>query len=174
MKTLIVIAHPDIDSSIVNKYWIEELKKAPEEFTIHELYKVYPTEPFDIKHEQELIDSHDHLVLQFPVYWFSSPPLLKKWLDEVFLEGWAHGPNGGDKLKNKKIALAVSAGSTADDYSIDGRYGHTLEQMLIPFETTFLYCKADYRSIHAFYGEDPSNKELEHNMKNYLTFLRNL
>jgi len=174
MKTLIVVTHPNIDSSIINKYWIEELKKSPEEFTIHELYKVYPTEQFDIKYEQQLIDSHDHLVLQFPIYWFSSPPLLKKWLDEVFLEGWAHGSNGGDKLKNKKIALAVSAGSTANEYSKVGRYGHTLEQMLIPFETTFLYCKADYQSVHALYGEDPSKDELKHNMERYLTFLKNL
>lgn len=138
MKTLIVAAHPSINSSIVNKYWIEELKKLPEKFTIHELYKVYPTEKIDIKQEQRLIESHDNLVLQFPVYWFSSPPLLKKWLVDVFLEGWAHGSNGSDKLKNKKIALAVSAGSTASDYSENGRYGHTLKQMLIPFETFFL------------------------------------
>lgn len=174
MKTLIVVAHPSIESSIVNKYWIKELKKLPEKFTIHELYKVYPTENIDIKLEQQLIESHDNLVLQFPVYWFSSPPFLKKWLDDVFLEGWAHGSNGSDKLKNKKIALAVSAGSTASDYSENGRYGHTLEQMLIPFETTFFYCKADYRSIHAFYGEDPLKNELEHNTKDYLTFLENL
>lgn len=174
MRTLIVVAHPSLESSNVNKYWIEELKKQPEKFTIHELYKVYPTENIDVKQEQQLIESHANLVLQFPIYWFSSPPLLKKWLDDVFLEGWAHGSKGGDKLKNKKIALAVSAGSTASDYRVDGRYGHTLEQMLIPFETTFYYCKADYRSIHAFYGEDPSKSELELNTKEYITFLKNL
>ena len=174
MRTLIVVAHPSIESSIVNKYWMEELKKQPKEFTVHELFKVYPEEHLDIKREQQLIESHENLVLQFPIYWFSSPPLLKKWLDDVFLEGWAHGSNGGDKLKNKKIALAVSAGSTANDYSKNGRYSHTLEQILIPFETTFFYCKADYRSIHAFYGEEPSKNELKRNMKEYVTFLKNL
>lgn len=174
MKTLVVVAHPRIESSVINKYWIEGLRKLPEEFTIHELYKEYPTEKFDVKQEQQLIESHENLIIQFPVYWFSSPPLLKKWLDEVFLEGWAHGANGGDKLVNKKIAMAVSAGSVKNDYRVDGRYGHTLEQILIPFETTFLYCKADYRSIHAFYGEDPSEHELEHNLQEYLAFVNNL
>lgn len=58
-------------------------------------------------------------------------------MDEVFDYGWAYGSNGGDKLKNRKVALAVSAGIRSSDYRKEGRYGHTLEQILIPFETTF-------------------------------------
>ncbi|WP_396125955.1 NAD(P)H-dependent oxidoreductase [Brevibacillus laterosporus] len=25
-----------------------------------------------------------------PFYWYSSPPLLKKWLDDIFTHGWAY------------------------------------------------------------------------------------
>ena len=39
MKTLVIVTHPDIEHSIINKRWIEELRKYPEEYTIHELYK---------------------------------------------------------------------------------------------------------------------------------------
>ncbi|QGH34466.1 flavodoxin family protein [Gracilibacillus salitolerans] len=186
MKTLIVVAHPSIETSIVNKRWIEELKKYPEEYTAHELYKEYPTVKIDVEKERLLIESHENFVLQFPIQWFNSPSLLKKWLDEVFDYGWAYGSNGGDKLKNRKVALAVSAGIRASDYSENGRYGHTLEQILIPFETTFFYCQADYRSIHAFYGEEqkpggteeedlkPVVNELDRNTKEYLAFLNSL
>jgi putative NADPH-quinone reductase len=29
MKTLIIVTHPDIEKSAINKRWIEELKKSP-------------------------------------------------------------------------------------------------------------------------------------------------
>ena len=120
----------------------------PGKYTVHELHKVYPDGNIDVQQEQQLIESHSHLVLQFPIYWFNCPP-LKKWLDDVFAYGWAYGSRG-DKLKNRKVALAVSAGIKKEDYREDGRYRYTLAQILTPFETTFLYCDADYRSFFAF------------------------
>ncbi|WP_042430833.1 NAD(P)H-dependent oxidoreductase [Geomicrobium sp. JCM 19039] len=186
MKTLVVAAHPSMEKSTVHKRWLEELRKHPQKYTVHDLYKTYPTEKIDVEKERQLIEAHENLVLQFPIQWFNSPSLLKKWMDEVFDYGWAYGSNGGDKLKDRKVALAVSAGIRVSDYSENGRYGHTLEQILIPFKTTFFYCQADYRSIHAFYGEEkepggtekenlkPMKNELERNTENYLLFLDKL
>ncbi|MDU5949483.1 MAG: NAD(P)H-dependent oxidoreductase [Paenibacillus macerans] len=187
MKTLVVVTHPNIESSVINKRWVEELRKYPEKYTVHELYKVYPNGNIDPKKEQQLIESHSNLVLQFPIYWFNCPPLLKQWLDDVFAYGWAYGSKGGDKLKNRKIALAVSAGIRKEDYSKDGRYRYTLEQLLAPFETTFLYCDADYRSFFAFYGQEnaPGGNEpaaehatlvdeLENSARDYLNFIDSL
>ncbi|MDR6781422.1 MULTISPECIES: NAD(P)H-dependent oxidoreductase [Paenibacillus] len=183
MKTLVIVTHPSIEASVINRRWVEELKKYPEKYTIHELHKVYPDGNIDVEKEQHFIESHSNLILQFPVYWFNSPPLLKKWLDDVFVYGWAHGSNGGDKLKNRKVALAVSAGSKKEDYSEEGRYRHTLEQLLSPFETTFLYCNADYRSFFAFYGTEKesgeneivtSESELEKSARDYLNFIDSL
>lgn len=90
-KTLIVVAHPNIENSVVNQCWINELKKYPDQFTVHELYKAYPDGRINIETEQRLVEQHESLVLQFPVYWFNCPPMLKQWLDEVFLYGWAYG-----------------------------------------------------------------------------------
>jgi putative NADPH-quinone reductase len=183
LKTLVIVTHPSIEASVINRRWVEELKKYPEKYTIHELHKVYPDGNIDVEKEQHFIESHSNLILQFPVYWFNSPPLLKKWLDDVFVYGWAHGSNGGDKLKNRKVALAVSAGSKKEDYSEEGRYRHTLEQLLSPFETTFLYCNADYRSFFAFYGTEKesgeneigtSESELEKSARDYLNFIDSL
>ena len=103
MKTLIVVAHPEIANSNVNKKWVDELSKHPEKFTIHQLYKLYPDEKIDVLKEQKLIEAHDKLILQFPMYWFNCPPLLKKWLDVVFTYGWAYGSKG-NMLKGKKVA----------------------------------------------------------------------
>lgn len=36
MKTLVIVAHPDIEKSRINKRWVEELEKYPDEITVHE------------------------------------------------------------------------------------------------------------------------------------------
>ncbi|KQO17546.1 NAD(P)H-dependent oxidoreductase [Paenibacillus sp. Leaf72] len=187
MKTLVIVTHPSIEASVINKRWIEELAKYPEKYTIHELHKVYPDGNIDVEKEQQLVEAHGNLVFQFPIYWFNCPPLLKKWLDEVLAYGWAFGSKGGDKLKNRKVALAVSAGATEENYREEGKYRYTLAQVLAPFEISFLYCSADYRSYFAFYGTEAepgenepgaaaetSASKLESNALAYLNFVDSL
>lgn len=176
MKTLVIVTHPNLEASVVNKRLAEELKKHPDKYTVHELYKVYPDGNINVQQEQQLIESHGNLVLQFPIYWFNCPPLLKKWLDEVFTYGWAYGSNGGDKLKNRKAALAVSAGIKKEDFEDEGKYRYSLAQILTPFELSFQYCKADYRSFYAFYGaeNDPPESKLEQSALEYVNFIDNL
>ncbi|WP_169089169.1 NAD(P)H-dependent oxidoreductase [Paenibacillus sp. PL91] len=187
MKTLVIVTHPSIETSVINKRWVEELMKYPEKYTVHELHKVYPDGNIDVEKEQKWVESHGNLVFQFPIYWFNCPPLLKKWLDDVLAYGWAYGSNRGNKLKKRKVALGVSAGIKIGDYNEKGKYRYTLEQILVPFETTFQYCKADYRSFFAFYGtenepgenvpgteNERSESELEKSALKYLNFVDNM
>ncbi|MCL6217552.1 NAD(P)H-dependent oxidoreductase [Zunongwangia pacifica] len=173
MKTLIIVIHPNIQKSITNKRWLEELRKYPDSFDIHQLYETYPDEKLDIRKEQELIEIYDKIVFQFPLYWFSSPPLLKKWFDEVLLYGWAYGSKSGFKLKNKKIGLAISAGASSDDYTPEGVYGHSLKQITIPFELTFKYVKANYVPFFASYDMDlnTSPEKIEKSVSKYMDYL---
>ncbi|MGG7576134.1 NAD(P)H-dependent oxidoreductase [Streptomyces sirii] len=46
----------------------------------------------DIAAEQEKVRWSDAVVLQFPMWWFSVPAILKGWIDRVFTNGFAHGP----------------------------------------------------------------------------------
>ena len=92
MKTLVIVAHPDLEKSVVNRRWVDEAEKHPEHFTVHRLYQTYPDEQIDIAREQALVEQHGTLVLQFPIYWFGCPSLLKKWMDQVLAFGWAFGP----------------------------------------------------------------------------------
>lgn len=176
MKTLIVITHPKLEESVVNKRWIEELKKYPERYIIHDLHKAYPNEEIDVDKEQRLLESVETVVFQFPFFWFNCPPLLKKWIDEVLTHGWAYGSNSGFKLSGKKIALAISAGIKDEDYQSSRRYKYTLQQLTSPFEITFLYVKADYRPFYAFYAAEynPSSEEVAQSAKGYVDFLENL
>lgn len=109
MKTLVILAHPDMESSRVNRRWKEELLQYTDNIALHELYTTYPDWKIDVSREQELLETHDHIMLQFPLYWYSYPPLLKKWFDDVFTHGWAYGSKG-NQLKGKRIGLAMSIG----------------------------------------------------------------
>ncbi|RXM51635.1 NAD(P)H-dependent oxidoreductase [Chryseobacterium sp. CH25] len=176
MKTLIIVTHPEIETSVINKRWIEELEKNPEKYTVHQLYKAYPDGKINVAKEQELMESHDNIVFQFPFYWFSSPPLLKQWLDEVILYGWAYGSNSGFKLAGKKMALAVTAGIDEDVYSASGKYKYTMKELLRPYELTFEYIKAQYEDPFVYYGieRNPSEEWIERSVPMYLEFLEAL
>ncbi len=175
-KTLVVITHPKLGSSKINKRWIEELKKHPDDIIIHDLHGTYPSLELDVKREQELIESVDKVILQFPFYWFNCPPFLKKWIDDVLAYGWAFGKNSGYKIAGKKFALAITAGIKEEDYRKTGRYNYTLEELTRPFETSFKYVKADYRPLYAFYGEEynPTEEAIEVNAKGYIDFIEQL
>jgi putative NADPH-quinone reductase len=173
MKTLIVVAHPNISESTINKKWIAELNKFPEKYTVHQLYETYPDEKIDVLAEQQLVEQHDIIVFQFPYYWFNCPSLMKKWLDEVLTHGWAYGSKSGYRMKEKKIALAISLGVEENDLSRSGKYKYTLNELTRSFELSFDYIKANYQPPFAFYGMDynVSDSHIALGVKLYMTFL---
>lgn len=176
MKILIIIIHPYIETSLINKRWIKELEKYPESYTIHNLHNLYPDEKIDIEKEQQLLETYDTIVFQYPFYWFNCPPLFKKWLDLVLTHGWAYGRGSGYKLQNKKIALSISAGVLEKDLNENGKYKYTMKQLTAPFELSFEYIKADYKSMFVFYGAEhnPTDAVIEKSAQDYITFLNNI
>ena len=154
MKTLVIVAHPDIENSVINQNWVKALQQNPERYTVHQLYQAYPDGKIDVSREQKLLEAHDNIILQFPIYWFSSPPLLKQWQDDVLTYGWAYGSKSGYKMKGKNVALAVSAGIRLEDFSAEGRYQYSLDEVLRPFEMTFNYVKSNYLPHFGFYGTE--------------------
>ena len=49
MKSLIITAHPNLGESVINKYWLEELRKHPDLCTIHVLSEHNPDGQIDIE-----------------------------------------------------------------------------------------------------------------------------
>jgi len=175
-KTLIIVTHPDIEKSVVNKRWIEELEKHPDKYVIHDIHKTYPDEKIDIGKEQQLVESYDTIVFQFPFYWFNCPPFFKKWLDDVLTEGWAYGRGSKYMLEDKQVAMGISAGIDEKDYLPTGRYKYTMHILTTPFEITFNYIKADYRGFYTFYGAEyhATSERVEKSTLEYIEFLESL
>ncbi|MEH3114720.1 NAD(P)H-dependent oxidoreductase [Pedobacter terrae] len=176
MKTLVIVIHPDIQNSVVNKRWIRELHKFPDKFHVHQLHEVYPDGKINVPAEQKLIEKYEKIVFQFPYYWFNCPAFFKNWLDEVLTHGWAYGSKSGYKVAGKKIALAISLGVDQDELGFSGVYKYPLVELLRPFELSFEYVKADYRPFFAYYGiEHNTSKEwVEKSVPLYLDFLEKL
>ncbi|MCU6791845.1 NAD(P)H-dependent oxidoreductase [Paenibacillus sp. WQ 127069] len=142
MKTLVIVTHPNIEASNWNKTWVEALQKHGD-ITVHELYKAYPDENIDVSREQQLIEAHDRIIFQYPLYWYSTPPLLKKWFDSVLLYGWAYGPDG-NKTAGKEIGVAISTYGTEESYQGTGFNRFTLREILRPIEALAHFISASY------------------------------
>ncbi|GIP22195.1 NAD(P)H-dependent oxidoreductase [Paenibacillus sp. J22TS3] len=142
MKTLIIVAHPDLQSSRVNRALAQVVKEQPDT-TVHALYEFYGDRPLDVPHEQALLDSHDRIIFQYPLYWYSTPPLLKKWFDEVLTYGYAFGP-GGEHLKGKEVGIAISTAGTAASYQPGGYNLFTVREIAKPMEALANYVSGHY------------------------------
>lgn len=175
-KILVIVIHPNLKTSVVNKRWIEVLRLYPHKYLVHDLHATYPSGVIDVKKEQELLEQFDTVIFQFPFYWFNCPPFFKQWLDEVLTYGWAYGSKSGYKMKGKKIALAISAGIDENEYTANGRYKYTMEQLTAPFEITFDYVQSNYSPSFVAYGFEynttPAN--VEKSTADYLAFMEAL
>lgn len=116
MRILNLVFHPDLKQSRVNSLWKKQLENSRKITTSRDLYHEYPNFKIDVEKEQQLLLSHDRIIFQFPLYWYSTPPLLKKWLDDVFTYNFAYGIHG-NKLKGKDMQLIVSVGGKAKIHS---------------------------------------------------------
>ena len=63
-----------------------------------------------------------------------------------------------------------------EDYREDGRYKYKLEQLTSPFEISFLYVKAVYQPLFAFYAAEynPSDELIAKSSEDYIEYLENL
>ncbi|CAG7608513.1 General stress protein 14 [Paenibacillus solanacearum] len=172
MKTLVIVTHPNMDLSRVNKAWVDELQKQGD-ITVHELFKAYPDENIDVSREQQLVEAHDRIIFQFPLFWYSTPALLKRWFDSVLQYGWAFGPEG-TKTAGKEIGVAVSTYGSEASYQPSGSNRFTLQEILRPIEATAHFISASY--LPHFSLSDVSNltdERLVQSRKDYIRYIKN-
>ena len=89
-RILVLFAHPALEKSRVNRRLMRGIDHM-DGVTFHDLYEAYPRLDIDVAHEQTLLTEHDVVVFQHPMYWYSTPAILKEWQDLVLQHGWAYG-----------------------------------------------------------------------------------
>ena len=141
-KVMVLFAHPGQRHSQINLD-LAKVARSVDDIGFVDLYADYPRFKIDIDREQERLLVHDVVVFQFPIYWYSTPSLLKEWQDLVLEYGFAYGP-GGDKLAGKLLVPVVTAGALQDAYREDGRANFPLRTLLSPLEQTANLCQMVY------------------------------
>jgi glutathione-regulated potassium-efflux system ancillary protein KefG len=149
---LLILAHPDLRKSRVNSALVNGIRDKAN-LIISDLYKKYADFKINVMEEQSLLLSADIIILQYPFYWYSSPSLLKEWIDKVFLYGFAYGKTG-DKLSSKSLLTAISADGTFEGYQRNGYNGYTIKELLRPVELTARFCKMNYLDPFVIYDTD--------------------
>lgn len=149
-KVLLLFAHPAIRRSQVNRRLLEAAGSI-EGVTVHDLYECYPDFMIDVGREQALLEEHEILVLQHPLFWYSSPAIIKEWQDLVLEHGWAYGEKG-HALHGKSWLQVISAGGTREAYCAEGINRCALRQFLRPFEQTAELCGMRYLAPFVTYN----------------------
>jgi NAD(P)H dehydrogenase (quinone) len=145
------------------------------------------TLPADVAHELERLEQADLLILQYPMWWFSTPAVLKGWVDRVLVYGRTYTSTmryHKGHLRGRRAMLSVTLGGPESTFAYNGRNGD-IELLLWPMNMTLHYvgysvlppvtsfgifadgeegrarieqCKAAYRRTLASLEEAPSLK----------------
>ena len=142
MKTLLVAGHPDLSQSVVNAAILDEVARALPGVPIRKLCETAPGGVFDIPAEQAALAGADLIVWQFPYHWYSLPWLMKKWLDEVFVHGFAHGT--GAKLAGKKLLVSFTTGAPEAAYTGQPGSVADIRELVSVFPAVAKACGLDY------------------------------
>ncbi|MGX6962912.1 NAD(P)H-dependent oxidoreductase [Vagococcus xieshaowenii] len=144
MKTLIILSHPDVAGSTTQQFLMAATQTL-ENVTLHHLEKHYPTGKIDRVYEQALLAEHDRIIFQFPLYWYSSPSLLKEWqdvvLDEKKITDW----------QGKEFGIVVIAGVAKKEYQAGGREIFTMDELMRPYQAIANKFKWQYLPIFGIY-----------------------
>jgi glutathione-regulated potassium-efflux system ancillary protein KefG len=172
-SVLVLLAHPDLERSRINRAMAAGLEGLPG-VTVRDLQALYPDGAIDSAAEQAALEAHDVIVMQFPFHWYSTPPVLKAWQDQVLTRGWAYG-SGGTALHGKRLVLAVSTGGPAEAYQRDGYNHFTIEELLAPLRATARLCGLMLLPPFLFQGVfQRSEAELAEHVYSYRSLLTEL
>lgn len=133
-KALVLFAHPFSKKSRVNRTIMDALQGL-DNVHVHDLYEEYPYFHIKVAREQELLLEHDIVMWQHPFYWFSMPPLMKLWCDEVLRRDFAYGPDGS-RLQGKDFLLSITTGGLGDP----GNSSVDINTYFPPYQQTAKVC----------------------------------
>ncbi len=141
---LVITAHPQMEHSRINRRLMRAARRLPAAgssplIVVRDLYSLYPDYLIDVAAEQALLASAKLIVWQHPIHWYSMPPLMKLWLDDVLAFGWAYGP-GGTALRGKDLWLVATTGGPEDSYRPDSYNRYFFDAFMPPYEQTAALC----------------------------------
>jgi NAD(P)H dehydrogenase (quinone) len=123
----------------------------------------------DVSQEQAKLAAAELLVVQFPLWWYGMPAIMKGWFDRVLTSGFAHGDldpelgvprrYGDGGLAGRRALIIVTAGEDARSIGPRGISGD-LESLLFPLTHGVLwYVGIEALELHVIYDADSLDPE---------------
>lgn len=149
-RILVLFAHPSLERSEVNRA-LFFATRGMAGVTLVDLYGEYPKFDIDVDREQARLLSHDAICFMHPLYWYSTPAILKEWQDLVLEYGFAYGA-GAVNLHGKVFFSCLSAGGSEAAYCAVGYNHFSIRELLHPLEQTALLCGMVYLPPFTLFG----------------------
>lgn len=135
----------------------------------------------DIAAEVDKVQWCDLLILNFPLYWFSVPAILKGWIDRVMISGLFYGgkrlyDRGG--MRGKRALAALTLGGREHMFGPQAIHGE-METLLRPLlQGTLGYCGFDvlppFIGYHVPYIGDEGRAQILDDYRQHLQALDQL
>ena len=170
-RVLIQYAHPGQSRSQVNRAMAEAARQMADRtdgIIFSDLYAAYPRHNIDVDREQRRLMGHEVILFQFPLFWYSTPSLLKEWQDLVLEHGFAYG-DGGDCLEGKVMMLAISTAGSEEAYTEDGYQHYPLRTFLTPLEQTARLSRMRFATPYVLHSslKAPNDDRLDTHVESY-------
>ena len=135
---LVIHAHPYPSHSRAGTALLDAVRGVPS-LEVRSLYDLYPDFDIDPEGERRALERARLVVLMHPIFWYTTPAILKHWFDEVLVKGWAYG-EGGTALAGKDCLWVTTTGGDEAAYSPSGRHHHPFADFVPVVEQTMRYC----------------------------------
>ncbi len=155
MQTLLIFAHTFWEDSKANKALLEAAKSL-DNLTIHNLSTTYKDNNINVESEITLLQKADKIIFQFPLFWFSTPSLMKEWEDRV-LTAILYSSNP-KLLQDKTFSIITTA--HGEESSYDGHHGYGINTLLSPINHTFAYLGAKIEEAFCIFSANADNLPL--------------
>ncbi|HJQ44699.1 MAG TPA: NAD(P)H-dependent oxidoreductase [Amycolatopsis sp.] len=173
MKVLWLFAHPDQQSlnAGLRDEGLRTLTELGHEYQLSDLYAmkwdplVWEVGAFDedVVAEQEKLRWADAFVVQYPMWWYGVPAIMKGWFDRVFARGFGYGVKAEDgtvlrygegKLTGKRAMIITTVGGRRTSLGPRGVNGD-ISSLLFPLQHgTFWYAGMSALPPVVIYGAD--------------------
>ncbi len=171
---LVLYAHPRPSRSVANRR-LKRVAEGVSGVSVVDLYAEYPTHHIDVLREQKRLEEFDVLIFQHPVYWFSTPSLIKEWVDRVVTFGWALGER--EALKGKIYLHAVTTAASHGVFALEVTGRSALRDQFHPYEMMAGLCGMRYLPPFSLFREiegESRPDRLDRHAAAYARFLRDL
>jgi glutathione-regulated potassium-efflux system ancillary protein KefF len=158
---LVILAHPYPSRSRACAALVEAVRDM-RDLEVRSLYDLYPDFDVDRVAEQSALERARLVVWLHPLFWYTVPALMKHWMDDVLVRGFAFGPEGG-KLAGKDLLWVPTTGGDDAAFSAAGRHNHAFSAFTPGIEQIARFCGMNWLEPFVLHGaHEIADDELRH------------